>query len=84
MATVSCDPLVPGEINLVGHEPAVTRKDPGASLAVWWLRLHASAAGGRGATGLIPHWGTKILHTAAVQQNKTLKQKKNETPYHKE
>ena len=54
-------------------------KDTGASLAVWWLRLRASA-GGRGGTGSIPLWGTKILHAAAVQQNKTLKQK-NETPY---
>lgn len=76
MVTVSCDPLVPGEISLVGHEPAIRRKDPGASLAVWWLGLRASAAGGRGGTGSFPHWGTKILHTASVQQNKTLKQKK--------
>ena len=75
MLTVSRDPLVPGEINLVGHEPAIKRKDTGASLAVWWLRLRASAAGGRGGTGSIPRWGTKILHAAAVQKNKTLKQK---------
>ena len=83
MVTVSCDPLVPGEINLVGHEPAIKRKDAGACLGVWWLRLPASAAGGRGGTGSIPRWGTKILHAAAGQQNKTLKQK-NEPPCHKE
>ena len=29
------------------------------SLVVQWLRLHASNAGG---AGLIPGWGTKILH----------------------
>ena len=33
----------------------------GTSLAVQWLRLRASTAGG---TGLIPGWGTKILHDA--------------------
>ena len=31
----------------------------GTSLAVQWLRLHASTAGG---VGLIPGWGTKIPH----------------------
>ena len=31
----------------------------GTSLAVQWLRLHASNAGG---TGSIPGWGTKIPH----------------------
>ena len=33
----------------------------GTSLAVQWLRFHASTAGGM---GLIPGWGTKILHAA--------------------
>ena len=33
----------------------------GTSLAVQWLRLHVSTAGG---TGLIPGLGTKILHAA--------------------
>ena len=31
----------------------------GTSLAVHWLRLHTSTAGGMGS---IPGWGTKILH----------------------
>ena len=38
-----------------------------ASLAVQWLRLHASTAGG---TGLIPGWGTMIPHAAWCGKNK--------------
>ena len=34
---------------------------PRTSLAVQWLRIHASTAGG---TGLMPGWGTKILYDA--------------------
>ena len=33
----------------------------GTSLAVQWLRLHASTAGGADST---PHWGTKTPHDA--------------------
>ena len=39
----------------------------GASLAVQWLRLRASTAGG---TGLIPGQGTKILHAMWHGQKK--------------
>ena len=39
----------------------------GTSLAVQWLRLHASTAGG---VGLIPCWGTRILHAALRGQKK--------------
>ena len=42
----------------------------GTSLAVQWLRLCASTAGG---TGSIPVQGTKILHARAVQQKKKKK-----------
>ena len=35
------------------------RTNDRTSLAVQWLRLHASAAGG---VGSIPGWGTKIPH----------------------
>ena len=36
------------------------------SRAVQWLRFHALSAGAGvgGGTGLIPGWGTKILHAA--------------------
>ena len=55
------------------------------TLAVQWLGLHASTAGG---TGLIPGQGTKILHAAwhgqkktpnapTTQNKQTNKQKKN-------
>ena len=37
------------------------------SLAVQWLRLHASTAGG---TGLTPGWGNKIPHAAWHGQKK--------------
>ena len=37
----------------IGHQ--------GTSLAVQWLSLRASNTGG---AGLIPAWGTKILHAA--------------------
>ena len=47
----------------------------GTSLAVQWLRLHASTAGD---TGSIPGQGTKILHARAAQPNKT-KQNKTKT-----
>ena len=40
----------------------------GLILIVQWLRLHTSSAGDR---GLIPDWGTKILHT--VQWDKKIK-----------
>ena len=39
----------------------------GSSLAVQWLRLHASTARG---TGSIPSWGIKILHAAWRGQKK--------------
>ena len=34
----------------------VKKDHPGTSLKVYWLRLHASTAGG---TGSIPGWGTR-------------------------
>ena len=39
----------------------------GTSLAVQWLRVHASTVGG---TGSIPGWGTKIPHAAGHSQKK--------------
>ena len=39
----------------------------GNSLAVQWLGLHASTAGGM---SLIPGWGTKIRHAAWCSQKK--------------
>ena len=45
----------------------------GTSLAVQWVRLHASTAGG---TGSIPGWGAKIAASYAVQPKK--KKKRNE------
>ena len=41
------------------------RGEIGSSLAVQWLRLHASTAGG---VGSIPGQGTKILHAASLDQ----------------
>ena len=51
------------------------KSDLGTSLAVQWLRLHASNAGGMGS---IPGLGTKIpmLHSM-VKQTKGNKQNKN-------
>ena len=40
------------------------------SLAVQWLRLHASTAG---RMGLIPGWGTKMPHTMSRKQTTTTK-----------
>ena len=45
----------------------------GTSLAVQWLELHASTAGG---IGSIPSWGTKILQAARHSQKKKPKEKK--------
>ena len=42
----------------------------GNSLAVQWLRLHASTTGGM---GLIPGQGTKILHATQCGQKKKKK-----------
>ena len=46
----------------------------GTSLAMQWLRLRASNAGG---VGLIPGWGTKVPHAARLGQKKK-KKKRNE------
>ena len=43
------------------------KEPPGTSLAVQWLRLHASKAGG---TGLTPGQGTKIPHSMARGKEK--------------
>ena len=48
----------------------------GASLAVQWLRRHASIAGG---AGLIPGWGTKIPHAAWPKNRR--KKKKSKSSY---
>ena len=54
-------------------EEALKKKSSsGTSLAVQWLRLHASTAGGAGS---IPGWGTKILH--AVRRGQKKKEKKS-------
>ena len=47
---------------------------PGISLAVQWLGLHASTAGG---TGSIPGQGTKILHASRRSQKKKKGKKEN-------
>ena len=44
----------------------------GTSLAVQYLRLHASSAGG---TSSISGWGTKITHAVWCSQKKYLKKK---------
>ena len=44
----------------------------GTSLAVQWLRLHVSIAGG---VGSIPSWGIKILLATQRSQKQTNKQK---------
>ena len=36
-------------------------------MVIQWLRLHTSTAGGM---GLIPDWGTKILHARVSKQKK--------------
>ena len=46
---------------------------PGTSLAVQWLRLCASTAGGMGS---IPGWGTKIPHAAQYGQKEKRKKKR--------
>ena len=46
-------------------------------LAVQWLRLHASNAGG---TGLIPGWVTKIPHATWHSQKIKIKKKKIKQP----
>ena len=43
-----------------------TKKTPGTSLVVQWLRLHPSKAGG---ADLIPGQGTRIPHAASTKQN---------------
>ena len=45
----------------------------GVSLAVQWLRLHASNAGG---TVSFPGWGTKTPHVARCSQNQNKTNKK--------
>ena len=47
----------------------------GTSLVVQWLRLCASTSVGM---GLIPGWGTKILHATRLGQKKTQKNKDSE------
>ena len=49
------------------------KKQLGNSLGVQWLGLHASTAGG---AGLIPGWGTKILHAMRHSRKKRKKKKK--------
>ena len=53
------------------------KTDGGTSLAVHWLGLRASAAGG---PGLIPGWGTRIPQTAwhGQKTNKQTNQPKND------
>ena len=48
---------------------------PGTSPEVQWLKLHTSTAR---SMGLIPSWGTKILH--AMQQAEKKKRIKKENP----
>ena len=47
-------------------------KTGGTFLAVQWLGLHASTAGG---VGLIPSWGTKTPHVMRHGQKKIWKKK---------
>ena len=49
---------------------AIIRIDTGTSLVVQWLGLCASTTGG---TGLIPGWGTRILHATWRGQKKKKK-----------
>ena len=54
------------------------QKASGNSLAVQWLGLHASSAGGM---GLIPGWGTKISHAVWCSQKKKKKKKEARGKY---
>ena len=56
-----------GESPLFSTSRIKSLKKSGTSLAVQWLRLHASTAG---SAGLIPGWGTKIPHATTRQQKK--------------
>ena len=78
-------PVAPGltkgrqdDCGLVSLKQAL-KEPPGTSLAVQWLRFHASNAG---AAGLIPGWGTKIPHAAWHGQifKKRKKERKKEPP----
>ena len=64
-------------LNIMTHQ----RNESRTSLAVQWLRLHASTAGGLGS---IPGWVTKIPHAhGAAKKKKTEKKRKenhNEIP----
>ena len=51
-------------------ELRVKRRTSGSSLAVQWVRLCASTAGGEGS---IPGWGTMIPHAAQCGQKKKKK-----------
>ena len=59
----------------IAHRTAVQKVHYRTSLAVQWLRLCASTAGGAGS---IPGHGTKILHAMQHGQNQT-KPKQNKT-----
>ena len=66
------DHLVPLLPQAIGS-PTVKNVDPGNSLAVQWLELRASTAGG---SGSIPSQGTKVLQAVRCGQLK----KKNVDP----
>ena len=53
-----------------------TRQETGTSLAVQWLRLGTSTAGG---AGLIPGQGIKMPHASRPSQNKQTKQQQKNT-----
>ena len=58
-----------------GHGGLVRSCLEGTSLAVQWLRLHASTAGGMGS---IPGRGTKIPHAARCGQKRSCREEERE------
>ena len=65
--------ILAGELKLhMLHGSRKKKSDFGGSLAVQWLRLHASNAGG---AGLIPGQGTQIPHTSRSSQKKKERKK---------
>ena len=58
---------------------ALIKEAPGTSLAVQWLRHHASTAGGM---GLIPGWGTRIPYTMWPKGRKKKEDPEAPGPFH--
>ena len=64
-------------INNMKTDLRVKRRPSGNSLAVQWVRVCASTAGGE---GTIPGWGTMILHAAQCGQKKKRERERERWP----